>query len=662
MDHLKSIDVRLGLRQAVERRAFREKLVQSVERVIQKKLDSVYCSETAVPQLAKHIDLGKVTELPATMCRFHEELGSWTVFKDAFGGNLETTIKLEDLTRKDIRRYVTDSFNAHEQFQKLSLMDLVYADLVEEVVRKARGTARSFQIALSRDEPLPLISYGFVDDVEEDPGLNYNTALKLGADQIEAKLAVMWRRLEGRSKGLLEVVVSNTKDKDGAKVDYLVEFLHRTVRDFLLHTPDIQDEMMESLENKYQTWLFYFARLAVTDSGDEDIVDDVLLQVFPRTKRSTAISGVTHGEGSHQGVGCFDILFASQYGLVSYVKKQLPWRLQLIEEASPADREKKRASILGGVLRHALLGEDSYCKLSPELVEYLVSLGSSANHLCKVKCQATEATVFYHFLRRVEKEEISPKEPGVLEIIKTLVTHNADLNAGVTLDLNAETARMWKGQASESSKARDIIYKCFTVDEADWIFSHSTKSAPTEPEGGNIGVPTARQQNEDSVDSQPIDGPTIHHAQTAAAHKQDGTCSPNSQASTTSAPKRLYNLYAVKVDNVSRKAVVDKNGGIRRGITEALSEENNVTVVNIAWLGRRDMLNPKAYGSIVVYVGSSDDVSQLLSCGTFRVGGRGGHTRALEKRPAAIQCYNCQQLGHKAINCGNAEKKPDIPD
>jgi hypothetical protein len=65
MNDLKSMSVRLDLRGDGHLRALHEELVQSVERLIQKKLDDVFRSRAAAAQLATNIDLNKVTELPA---------------------------------------------------------------------------------------------------------------------------------------------------------------------------------------------------------------------------------------------------------------------------------------------------------------------------------------------------------------------------------------------------------------------------------------------------------------------------------------------------------------------------------------------------------------------------------------------------------------------
>jgi hypothetical protein len=62
-------------------------------------------------------------------------------------------------------------------------------------------------------------------------------------------------------------------------------------------------------------------------------------------------------------------------------------------------------------------------------------------------------------------------------------------------------------------------------------------------------------------------------------------------------------LYLVKVDNVNRTAVIDHEGRVLHGATEALSEENEVQIAKMAWLSRRD--TEKAYGSMVVAAAST---------------------------------------------------------
>ena len=113
-------------------------------------------------------------------------------------------------------------------------------------------------------------------------------------------------------------------------------------------------------------------------------------------------------------------------------------------------------------------------------------------------------------------------------------------------------------------------------------------------------------------------------------------------------------LFPVKVDNVKRTAVLDEKDEIRAGAAEAFGEENGTTVAKIAWLSKRDV--PKAYGSMVVYVTKKSDARRLVAEGYFHAGGESGTTSAFEHRPRPGQCYNCQELGHKAYQCRKTQR------
>lgn len=113
-------------------------------------------------------------------------------------------------------------------------------------------------------------------------------------------------------------------------------------------------------------------------------------------------------------------------------------------------------------------------------------------------------------------------------------------------------------------------------------------------------------------------------------------------------------LYPVKIDNVKRTAVLDEKDEIRAGAAEAFGEENGTTVAKIAWLSKKDI--PKAYGSMVVYVTRKSDARRLVAEGYFHAGGESGTTSAFEHRPRPGQCYNCQELGHKAYQCRKTQR------
>ena len=113
-------------------------------------------------------------------------------------------------------------------------------------------------------------------------------------------------------------------------------------------------------------------------------------------------------------------------------------------------------------------------------------------------------------------------------------------------------------------------------------------------------------------------------------------------------------LYPIKVENVNRLAVLDEHGEIRSGAAESFGRENETTVAKVAWLSKKNVA--KAFGSMVVYLTKGSDASRLLREGFFHVAAESGYTGVFERRPQLEQCFNCQELGHKAFRCKNAQK------
>ncbi|KAH8194111.1 hypothetical protein TruAng_011724 [Truncatella angustata] len=113
-------------------------------------------------------------------------------------------------------------------------------------------------------------------------------------------------------------------------------------------------------------------------------------------------------------------------------------------------------------------------------------------------------------------------------------------------------------------------------------------------------------------------------------------------------------LYPIKVDSINRTAVLEENGNILQGAAEMFGQENETTVAKISWLSKKEV--PKAYGSMVVYLTKAADARRLLAEGFFHAGGESGYTRVFERREGPSQCYNCQQVGHKAFQCKDARK------
>uniref|UniRef100_A0A093UV14 Nucleic-acid-binding protein from mobile element jockey n=1 Tax=Talaromyces marneffei PM1 TaxID=1077442 RepID=A0A093UV14_TALMA len=108
-------------------------------------------------------------------------------------------------------------------------------------------------------------------------------------------------------------------------------------------------------------------------------------------------------------------------------------------------------------------------------------------------------------------------------------------------------------------------------------------------------------------------------------------------------------LYPVKIDNANRKAVLDADGNILPGAAEALGKENNINIAKISWLSKKD--SNKAYRSMVVYVTKGTDAKRLIDGNYFDIVGESAYTRIFEPQMGPAQCFNCQEIGHKAFSC-----------
>lgn len=266
----------------------------------------------------------------------------WNEFVDAFGQGSNSQLALEDLTREDIRSYVSDTLENNRRFATLKQRDVRSQELAQQIVDKARGvflwvvlvvrslldglrnadsiqvlqrrlhefpdtleqffshmlfsvdsiyrsqTAQAFQYAKIARRPLPLLTYSFLDDENLD-ALVTAKARALTINDIEIRLDDMRRRLNGRCKGLLEVVGEETPRKNKhskytARYFFApkVDFLHRTAHDFL-ETKDVQKMLSDNLEADFEPRLLLCkALLAQLKAFDYDETKDRAQTEAPR--------------------------------------------------------------------------------------------------------------------------------------------------------------------------------------------------------------------------------------------------------------------------------------------------------------------------------------------------------------------------------------------
>jgi hypothetical protein len=118
-------------------------------------------------------------------------------------------------------------------------------------------TAYVFQVTLAVHDTLPLLAYWFMDKIDEDADFAINVQVEPSrAIKTAAAMRTMKKRLNARSKGLLDVQFCDTGDGDDASLsssmlfNRKVDFLHRTVRDFLIKS-DMQDMLNDWASAKF---------------------------------------------------------------------------------------------------------------------------------------------------------------------------------------------------------------------------------------------------------------------------------------------------------------------------------------------------------------------------------------------------------------------------
>ncbi|OCK82329.1 hypothetical protein K432DRAFT_349202 [Lepidopterella palustris CBS 459.81] len=271
----------------------------------------------------------------------------WNIFEDAFGQNIDRKLYLQDLTREDIKLYAQSKFEESDIFQRLKKKDPRYQDLVFEITDKAQGvflwvflvvrslleglvnadripdlqrrlrqipgdlerffqymldsvdeiyqeqTVQIFQVSVLVREPLPLLTFWFLDEEDPDFALTMKTR-PLDEEEILLRFEEARRRLDGRCKGLLEIT------KDASVFHFRVDFLHRTVKDWF-KTAEMQDLIAKRLDGEFNPHVLVSkAFLAHVKCLPSPVPKRTLLQmvndIMYHAKQAEESSGVRNAE------------------------------------------------------------------------------------------------------------------------------------------------------------------------------------------------------------------------------------------------------------------------------------------------------------------------------------------------------------------------------
>jgi hypothetical protein len=245
----------------------------------------------------------------------------WNPFIRAFGES-EQQLKLEDLTKDDIKNYVRSKLQENEPFRELEKQDSRCNEIVADIVQRAQGvflwvylvvdsllkgldegddardlrdrleslpddledffghmlrtidrsyreqTYRIFQITLQAMQPLPVLAFTFLERERENP--NYALEVHAAPYPDHAMGAIhrrMKERLNARCRDLLEV---NIDSSESGIFKYKVDFLHRTVRDFFVDTNALEEMLKGRIATSFNAhWSLCGIMLALTKALPE---------------------------------------------------------------------------------------------------------------------------------------------------------------------------------------------------------------------------------------------------------------------------------------------------------------------------------------------------------------------------------------------------------
>ena len=230
----------------------------------------------------------------------------WTPFRVAFAkGNCDGSLQLERYTKHDIERFVKDILEQDRRFTQAERTDSRYGHFVHEVVERAQGvflwvflvvnailrglgdqknledlqlaldtipvdlesyfkqifdrvdkahrteSAKVFLLTTHAVQPLSVACYRYLEKEHREPGYALEASIEpMSLEQINFVHEVVRNRINFLCKDLLEVNEVLTDQRH----DYQVDFLHRTVRDFLAEKNMHQDLIQRATNDNITKW------------------------------------------------------------------------------------------------------------------------------------------------------------------------------------------------------------------------------------------------------------------------------------------------------------------------------------------------------------------------------------------------------------------------
>ena len=341
--------------------------------------------------------------------------------------------------------------------------------LIEPVYREQ--TAQAFKYALEADEPLSLMTYSFLD--EEDLDTVVTAPLNpLTNQQILSRQDDMRRRLNGRCKGLLEVVSISSNAPHVRQASLYVDqfnapkvvFLHRTVRDFL-HTKGMQNMLLEHLEPSFEAKsrickasLAELKAINYSALEGNDWLPLELLEIL--TYYARRLEGETHVSQSSliDEVGRCVSEQANPFGwgkdqmafLKFIVKRGLHLYIAETLTTTTSLKQSDKSTLLGALLEDCLISfRHSPTRWDTEMVDILLKHGAQPNDKYR------SSTVWGNFLEFLSPFPVHSNSDGLLRTVESLLSHGANLQQHIVTGQRTQTKEVSK-KKTRSQKHQEV--------------------------------------------------------------------------------------------------------------------------------------------------------------------------------------------------------------
>lgn len=496
----------------------------------------------------------------------------WTEFKDALGGDSKRMLIFQDLTRVDMDRFVRGMLEQDERFEQMAKDEPIAQHFIEEILDKAQGVflwvflvvrsllrgfgqhndiailekrlselpselegyfarilnsiedvyqdhaARMFHLMV-RAAPLPLTAFWYLPREMEDPDyvLKRLNMVPITDAEAEKQKIKAEHSINAWCRDLLEVRTERPdladSTEDVAFLRHRVDFLHRTVRDFLL-LKDIQDMLDAHIKSEFSPWLSlvrvhlfeakslsnrtdgifqmrHFVNVARevmlcarkceihTSASPVALVDELdrvgcHFREMARTESGQTLWHWTRASSPrHESF----MTYAMSFELTLYIRQTFAQTPRELELAAPS-------TLLGFAFKNRIEHESTGESYMPSLavVQALLDSGADPNHDSRLrKADVHSPTPWEHFLRRCHREKLVTLWP----IARLLLLSGAHANDRVPVDRSSRVYPNpeWKSEDTGGyADARECLVRCCPpekVDEMDQLLREASVKEPT---------------------------------------------------------------------------------------------------------------------------------------------------------------------------------------